>query len=287
MHTKIYNEKIEYCIEIIETIIGSAIIAIAVSLLLLPNQLSSGGFTGIATVIYYLFKVPMGTTIILLNIPLFLVAIYKLGKGFFCKTILGTISLSVFIDILDRLQPLTDDRFLSCIYGGVILGIGTSIILKAGSSTGGTDLVSNIVRKYNSNIKMGQVIIIMDIVIIGINVLVFKQLEIGLYSAIAMYLEGKMIDIVFEGIYFSKLMIIISEKNKEISDMIEKNVDRGITGLYGKGMYTKQDKLILMCVASRKDVVKIKKISQKIDDKCFIIISNAREVYGEGFKVDK
>lgn len=228
----------------------------------------------------------MGYTIIALNIPLFIITIFKLGKPFLVKTIIGTVSLSVFIDLLDKLEPLTSDRFLSCIYGGIILGIGTAIILKSNSSTGGTDLVSNIVRKYNRNIKMGQVIIIMDIIIIGINVLFFGELEIGLYSAIAMYLEGKLIDIIFEGIYFTKLVIIISNKNDEIAKEIESKVERGATGLYGKGMYTNEDKLVLMCVASRKDVVKVKRIAQKIDSRCFIVISNAREVYGEGFKVE-
>ena len=200
-------------IEILETILGSLIMAIATSLFLLPNQLSSGGFAGIATILYYLLKIPMGTTILALNIPFFLFAGYKLGKRFFLKSMVGTISFSIFIDILDKIEPLTHDRFLACIYGGIIIGLGTAILLKANSSTGGSDLVSQLVKKYNYNIRMSTVIIIMDTVIVGLNVIFFKEIEIGLYSAIAIYLMGKIIDIVFEGIYFTKLLIIISDNN--------------------------------------------------------------------------
>lgn len=273
-------------IEILGTILGSGIMAAGVSLFLLPNQLSSGGFSGIATITYYLLNIPMGTMILILNIPLFILAIYKIGKKFFIKSLIGTISLSVFIDLFEKFEPLTQDRFLACIYGGIIIGIGTAIILKSKSSTGGTDLVSNIIREYNSKIRMGTVIVIIDIIIIALNVIFFREIEIGLYSAIAIYLDGKMIDIIFEGIYFTKLLFIISDKNEEIARAIEKNIKRGVTGLNGKGMYTKNDKLVLMCAAPRGDVAKIKELAQKIDKNSFIILSNAREVFGEGFKED-
>ena len=271
-------------IEILETILGSLIMAIATSLFLLPNQLSSGGFAGIATILYYLLKIPMGTTILALNIPFFLFAGYKLGKRFFLKSMVGTISFSIFIDILDKIEPLTHDRFLACIYGGIIIGLGTAILLKANSSTGGSDLVSQLVKKYNYNIRMSTVIIIMDTVIVGLNVIFFKEIEIGLYSAIAIYLMGKIIDIVFEGIYFTKLLIIISDKNEIIAQEIGERIRKGTTGLYGKGMYTNNEKLVLICAASRGDVDKVKKVAREIDSKSFIIIANAREVVGVGFK---
>ena len=204
-------------IEIIETIVGAFIMAVATSLFLLPNQLSSGGFAGIATILYYFLKIPMGISILAFNIPLFLFAGYKLGKRFFIKSIIGTITFSLSIDILDKLTPLTQDRFLACIYGGIIIGLGTAIILKANSSTGGSDLISLLVKKYNSDIRTSNVIIIVDTIIVGLNVLFFREIEIGLYSAIAIYLMGKMIDIIFEGIYFTKLVIIISNKSQEIS----------------------------------------------------------------------
>lgn len=283
--TKINKQNIyKFGKEIVETILGAIIMAIATSLFLLPNQLSTGGFAGIATILYYFLNIPMGTTIILINIPLFLWAIYKLGKGFVIKSFIGTTLFSVFINILDKVNPLTQDRFLACIYGGIVMGLGTAIILKANSSTGGSDLISTIAKKYNPNIRMGSIITILDCVIVGLNMLFFKEIEVGLYSAIAIYLVGKMIDIIFEGIYFTKLIIIISNKNEEIANEITKNIGRGVTGLYGKGMYKDEQKLILICAVSRKNIGQIKQAAQSIDPHSFLIITNAREVFGLGFK---
>ena len=269
--------------EIIGTILGSGIMAIGVSLFLLPNQLSTGGFSGIATIAYYIFNIPLGVANIILNIPLFLIALYKLGTKFIGKSIIGTISLSIFIDLFDNISPLTEDRFLSCIYGGIVIGLGTAIVLKMGASTGGTDLVSNVVRGYKPTVKMGNIITTMDIVIVILNVLAFRKIEIGLYSAIAIFLMGKIIDVVFEGINFTKMLIIISDKSEEISKNIHQ-LERGVTGLYGKGMYSEKDKLVLICATARKDLAKVRKIAQEIDKNSFIIITNAREVYGKGFK---
>lgn len=270
--------------EIIGTIVGSFIMAVGIALFLLPNQLSSGGITGIATITYYLLKIPMGTVIMAINIPLFLFSGYKIGKAFFIKSIIGTISLSFFIDILDKIEPLTNDRFLACVYGGIIIGIGTAILLKENSSTGGSDLISYIAKKYNPTIRTSNIILIIDFIIICLNMLFFKEIEIGLYSAIAIYLMGKIIDILFEGIYFTKMMIIISDKSEEIAKNIENEIKRGTTGIYGKGMFTNKEKLILMCVAPRKDIAKIKLMARKIDANSFIIITNSREVLGQGFK---
>lgn len=271
-------------IEIIGTIFGATIMATATSFFLLPNQLSSGGFSGIATIFYYFLNIPMGTTILAFNVPLFLFAGYKLGKSFFIKTIIGTTTFSIALDIFDKLPALTQDRFLACIYGGIIIGLGTAIILKSNSSTGGSDLISNIVRKYKPDITMSNVITIIDTAIVALNVLFFKEIEIGLYSAITIYLMGKIIDIVFEGIHFTKLLIIISDRNEEIAQQIGDKVEKGTTGLFGKGMYTNENKLILLCAASRGDVARVKQVVRKIDPKCFIIIANAREVVGLGFK---
>jgi len=282
MNIKSKNIK-KTIIETLETILGAFFMATATSLFLLPNQLSSGGFAGIATIAYYFLNIPMGTTILALNIPLFIFAGYKLGKDFFIKSIIGTTSFSIFIDILDKLEPFTHDRFLACIYGGIIIGIGTAIILKANASTGGSDLVSMLTRKYKPDIRTSNVIIIVDAIIVGLNMIFFKEIEIGLYSAIAIYLMGKMIDIIFEGIYFTKLLIIISDKNEQIAEEIGEQVGKGTTGLYGKGMYTDESKLVLICAASRGDVAKVKNVSKKVDSKCFIIIANAREVLGLGF----
>ena len=270
--------------ECVGTIVGSFFIAIAVSLLLLPNELSSGGFAGIGTIFYYLLNIPVGITILALNIPLFLFAIYKIGKLFFLKTVIGTVSLSFFIDILDKYPALTNEKILACVYGGILTGIGTAIILKSNSSTGGSDLLALIIKEYKPKIEVGKMLVIIDTVIVLSNMFFLKNFEIGLYSAIAIYMMGLLIDIIFAGIYFTKLLYIISDKSEEISDAIENKIERGVTGIYGKGMYTNNDKLILMCAVRRNDIGNIKELIREIDKNAFIIITNSREVLGYGFK---
>lgn len=257
--------------------------AISSALILLPNQLSTGGFSGISTIIYYLFKYPLGTSMIILNIPLLLISFFKINKNLFVKSIIGTILLSVFIDLLEPLEPITNDRFLACIYGGIIMGLGTAIILKAGASTGGTDLLSYVIRAYNNIFSSSSLITIADTIIIFVNILVFGEVEIGLYSAIAIYLMGKMIDIVFEGIYFTKVMFIISDKYEKISKEVGVKVRRGSTGIYSKGMYTGDNKVMLFCVGSRKEIAEIKQIIKAIDKNAFIVTADARETLGKGF----
>lgn len=164
------------------------------------------------------------------------------------------------------------------------MAFGTSIILKAKASTGGTDLITYITKAYKPEVRMGSLIVIIDIIIVGLNVIFFRELEIGLYSAITIYIMGKVIDVIFEGIYFTKLIYIISDHNDKIAKVIGKDIKRGTTGLYGKGMYKQDEKMVLLCAASRRDVSRIKQIVNKIDPLAFIIISNSREVFGKGFK---
>lgn len=280
--TKLAIKK--YLKEGIEIVIGCLLMALGTALFLLPNQLSSGGFAGISTIIYYLLGTPLGLTMLALNIPLIILTIIKVGKEIAVKGILGTIVLSTFIDIFEKIEPLTEDRLLASIYGGILIGLGTAIVLKANASTGGTDLLSYIIRAFKPHFKTSNLIIIVDTTIVILNVLFFKEIEIGLYSAIAIYLMGKMIDIVFEGVYFTKTMFIVSNKYREIAQEIGQKLDRGSTAIYAKGTYTREKKMVLWCVASRGEVVRIKQIAQEIDPRAFIVISNAREAWGKGFK---
>lgn len=274
----------KYSFEILLILLGSLIMSIATSLFLLPNQLSSGGFSGIATITYYLFNWKMGTVILMLNIPFFIFAFIRIGKEFVIKSVIGTAFLSYFINVFEGINALTTDRFLACIYGGILIGVGTSLILKASASTGGGDLISYIIRSFKPELSTSNLIVFFDTAVIILNVICFKELEIGLYSAISIYLMGKVIDIVFEGVGFSKMIFIISEKYENISNEIAKQVLRGTTGIFSKGMYTNKEKMMLMCVAGRREVIEIKKIVSKIDQKSFIVITNVREVYGKGFK---
>ena len=142
-------------------------------------------------------------------------------------------------------------------------------------------------KKYKPSLELGNTIIIIDIVIVILNMVFLKEIEIGLYSTIAIYLMGKIIDILFEGIHFTKLLLIVSDKSEEISKQIEEKIERGVTGLYGKGMYTNEDKLVLMCAVTRRDIAKIKEVAKKIDENSFIIVTNSREVVGLGFKEEE
>ena len=271
-------------LEILYTILGSLIMAFATAQFLLPNHLSTGGFSGIGTIVYYLWNIPVGTTNFVINIPLLILAYLKIGKYFILKAIGGTISLSLFLNILETLPSLTEDRLLACIYGGILMGFGTALIFKANASTVGTDLITTLLKKFNVQIRTSNIVIIFDTIIVLLSVLFFRTIEVGLYSAIAIYLMGKMIDISFEGINFSKMIIIISDKYDQISDSINKVLARGTTGLYGKGMYTNKERTILLCVVNRNEVSKIRKIVDEVDKNAFIVISNAREVFGKGFK---
>lgn len=279
------NKIVQTIQEYVIIALGCTIMAAGVSLFLLPNELSTGGFSGIATIVYYFFKVPMGVTVLALNIPLLIIAYFKIGKQLFARSIYGTIVFSLMIDLIDKITPLTHDRFLGCIYGGIFAGIGTAIILKFDASTGGSDLLSHIIRAYKKQYKSSSLILSVDTVVIALNVIFFKNIEIGLYSAIAIFLMGKMIDLIFEGVNFAKVIFIISPKYEEIAGQISASINRGSTGLFSKGMYTDQEKLTLLCVGSRTEAYEMQSIAKDIDKEAFIIIINAREVIGKGFKI--
>lgn len=270
--------------DVLLMVIGCLIMALGTSFFLLPNQLSSGGFTGISTIFFYLLKFPIGTTMFVLNIPLFILGYIRLGKKFIIKSIAGTTILSLFLNALEKVPIIVQDKFLASIYGGIIVGIGMSLILKSKTSTGGTDLLIYIIRSFKPEFQTSSLIIIIDVVIIGLNILFLRNIEIGLYSAIAIYIMGKMVDIVFEGINFTKIIFIISNKLETISKELESKTSRGSTGIYTKGMYTNEDRMMLMCVGNRNEIAKIKEIALNIDKKAFVIITNSREIFGKGFK---
>ena len=264
--------------------LGCIIMAAGVSLFLLPNELSTGGFAGIGTIIYYLFKIPLGTTMLLLNIPLLIIAYFRVGKKLLFRSIYGTAIFSILVDIFDTAKVATNDRLLACIYGGVLTGIGTAIILKYQASTGGSDLLSYVIKSFKNEYRTSNIIFLIDFIIIALNVIFFKKIEIGLYSAIAIFLMGKMIDIIFEGVNFTKIVLIISPKYNEIAKEVGEEISRGSTGIYAKGMYTNEEKMMLLCVGSRTEAYAIENIAKKEDENSFIMILNAREVLGKGFK---
>ena len=269
---------------VIGIILGCVLASFGTAIFLLPSKLSSGGFSGIATILYYLFNFKIGTVIILLNIPLFIYSYFKISKSFTIKSVFATVMYSKFIDMFEGINVYIEDRFLSCIYGGVFIGIGLALVLKCGASTGGTDLVAQIAVKRRINAKISTIIIIIDIIVVCLNIIVFKAIEIGLYSFITIWIIGKMIDLLFEGINYSKIIYIISKKNSIISETLSRDLDKGITNIYAESGFDKKEIKIIMCVCKRYDVENIKNEVYKNDRNAFIIIANAREVFGLGFK---
>jgi len=278
----------KYIIEVIGTIIGSSIMAFGIALFLLPNQLSSGGFSGITTVLYYLFDLKIGTTTLLMNIPLFIMAYLKLGKKFLAKAIFGTVTFSVLLNIFEMLMQnvrvITQDKLLASIYGGLVIGMGTAIIIKNNGSTGGTELLGHIISKVKPRYKTGNLMTMFDIAIVTFNIIALKQIEIGLYSAISIYIISKIIDAIAEGINFTKMIFIVSDKYEEISKEISDKLGRGSTAIEAEGMYENKQRKILWCVASKGEITRIRQIANDIDKNSFMSIFNAREVYGMGFK---
>lgn len=270
--------------EVLLTFLGTAIAGVGMGSFLLPNKLSSGGFAGIATIFYYFFGWNVGITVIILNIPFFIWAAMRLGKEFLVKAILGTFSLSFFIDIFENIAFVSNDRLLSCIYGGILVGIGTGLIFKAYTSTGGTDLIVQIAKSYGARVSSSRLLNSIDICVVILNVIFFREIDIGLYSAIAIFLDGVMIDIIFEGINFSKLVFIVSDKNDEIMKLLHEKINCGVTELYGRGSYMHKDKIVLMSIVNRSEIPALKESVYMVDEGAFLVVANAREVYGLGFK---
>lgn len=251
---------------------------------LLPNKLSFGGMTGISTILYYIFGFQIGTVVFILNIPLFILALFKFGKKFCIRSISGTIFLSLFLNMFENISAITDDKLLASIAGGIVVGLGTVIVFNTNATTGGSDIVVKYIKKKFPNLKTGSLITIIDTTIVLANVIFLKDIEIGLYSAIAIFAVGRVIDTAYEGIGFSKTIFIISKQYEEIAKAINIELERGATGIYSKGMYTDTQNMMLFCVVGRNEVSYVRKIVEKIDTKAFMVISNTREVFGTGFK---
>lgn len=272
-----------FCIDVIQIIIGTAIMSFGITAFLLPNKLSFGGITGIATIVYYIFGTPIGNVVLLCNVPLFILAFFKFGKKFCIKSLIGTVFLSLFLNIFENISAITYDRLLASIAGGIIVGIGTVVVFHANASTGGSDIMVKYIKKKVPNLKTGSITATIDTLIVLANVFFLKDIEIGLYSAITIFAIGRMIDTAYEGIGFSKTIFIISKHHKEIARAISLELERGVTGIYSKGMYTNTDNIMLLCVVGRNEVSYVRNIVNKIDSKAFMIISNTREVLGQGF----
>jgi uncharacterized membrane-anchored protein YitT (DUF2179 family) len=252
-----------------------------------PYRMAPGGVYGIAIILHHLIGLPIGVMGLAMDIPLTLIGIRILGPRFGVKTIVGFVSTSLWISLLEYYwgyEPLVQDaELLSAIYGGVLLGVGLGMVFKAKATSGGTDIVAMIISRY-TKLPVGQVLIVVDSVIVLGGLAAFGDWVIPLLSWLVIFLTGKIIDAILEGVGYDKSVIIISDSHELIRDKIINDLKRGGTYIHGIGMYEGVEKKIIMTVVNRREVVLLKHYISQIDPKAFIMVTDANEIMGDGFK---
>lgn len=268
---------------------GSLIFAASVNVFTAPNNLAPGGLTGLATIVNYASadRFPIGITILVLNIPIFIWAFVEGGWRFVAKTIAATVASSLAIDFAAPFMPAyRGDMLLTTVFGGFLAGLGLALILSRGATTGGTDMIATLLGKHFPHLSMGRLLLAIDMVIVVFSAFVYRNYESPLYAAIVIFITSKVIDTVLYGFSSAtgKMMFIISPKNLEIADRIMSELDRGVTELKARGCYTKQDNGVLLCAVRRQEVHKTYRIVHELDPNAFIIVGEAGEINGEGFR---
>ncbi len=269
---------------IVVLMVGALLVGISIGLVLLPVKITTGGFSGLATILYYLSDIPAEIGLILLNIPAFLITGKVLGIKYGIKSFIGMIFCSLGIRIGEAIPSITSDLMLSALYGGVISGLGMALTYRAGGSTGGTDLVARLVHEKKQHINMGEILLVVDGIIITAMSFIFENIEIGLYSMVAAFVMTKMIDLILEGADYAKGVFIITNKEKEIADYIHTTLRRTSTKINATGTYTNEEKSILMCVVNKKQIPRLKEKILEIDNSAFTIVTTVTEAIGKGFK---
>ena len=283
METKT-KAALQTALRVFRILLGSAVFAVGIQWFYHPATLLSGGVTGIAMIINYIWSLPTGTVMFVLNLPLFLIAFKNYGWRFVAGSLLGTFACSLFIDLLSLVRvDITAEPFLASVFGGIITGLGLGIVYATGATTGGTDIIAKLIREKYPYVNFGTMILFLDAAIIAVYALIFRKYENAMYTVIAVYIAARVIDLVLYGSSQSKLCHIISEYSDEIKLAIVEKLNRGVTVLSGKGAYSGQDKQILLCVVKRQQIVEIKKIVKNIDKSAFVIVTDTRDVFGEGF----
>ena len=278
--------KIKEVLNYILAILGGCLVGIGEGWILIPLKLTTGGFNGVAMIVYYLWGISVGLVSILLNLPLFLVSLKMLGIKYSIKTLIAMLITSLMMEISSLWQPLTSDMLLASIFGSVIIGAGIALCLKGSSTTGGTDLLAKLIQTKNKHMQMGNIILVIDGIIIAFASFTFESIEIALYSGIAVFVMTKVIDFILDGGKYEKAMFIITNKSEEISNYIMKDIKRGVTKINAIGEYSGENKEILLCVANKREVPRIKDEIKLIDEKSFTIITTATEAIGNGFSIE-
>lgn len=268
--------------------VGVFLIAIAINWVYDPAGMVTGGVTGLGISVKYLsgkflpFEIPVWLTNLAFNIPLLLLAWRVLGKKFILRTLAATGMLSFFIYLIPYIPVFEEDALLACVFGGVITGAGMGLVLATMSTTGGTDVLCMLIHEKLKHVSVPQLLNIVDGIVVVTGVFVFG-INQALYAIISVYIVSKVSDGIMDGMKFAKMAYIISEQYEEIAERILTVLDRGVTGLNATGMYSNKDRKVLFCVVSKKEMVEVLDITHRIDPQAFVIVSDVREVMGEGF----
>ncbi|MDF2873655.1 MAG: putative 5xTM rane YitT family [Sporomusa sp.] len=264
-------------------VLGTVITALALNIFLIPNKVAAGGTSGLATVLHHIFGLPVGMTMLALDIPMFLISVKVLGARFGVNTLLGAGILAASIDLTAPFVPvLTRDLLLNSIYGGVLAGVGMGIVFKFKGTTAGTDLAAALINKL-TGISLGQALLGVDFFVIALAGVAFGSAELSLYALISLFVTTQIIDLVQEGPSAAKAFFIMSHSSDAVADAIMAELGRGVTLLAGRGAYTKAERDVVFCVVSTREVSHLKDLVYRIDREAFVIVADAHEVLGEGF----
>ena len=263
-------------------LVGLIFCALGFNLFLIPNNIAAGGFTGIAQLINSVTGFPVGTIALILNVPLFLVSMKSLGLRFGVRSLAATIGFSLLLDNL-HVPVVTNDLWLSTVYGGLMSGLGFGLILRGSATTGGTDMLASLIHRLIPSIRVSVGMFIIDGLVILASAFVYDTAA-AMYALICILISNVVIDFVLEGPNSSHSFFIISDKSDEIAARIMQELDRGVTGLEGMGMYSHQHKRVLLCVVSRMETVTLRRIVFSVDPRAFVVSAKAHDTYGEGFK---
>ena len=270
---------------ILTIIFGAAIYAFGLTYFVVPHHLFEGGATGITLITYYLFNIPISVMNLLINIPLFILAWKIFGSKTLYTSLLGTISLSIWLAIFEKIPlsfNLEGDLVIVALVAGVLLGLGLGVIFNAGGTTGGTDIVARILNKY-TNISVGKLLFALDFLILMLILIIFQDLRLVTYTLLFDFIVSRVIDLIGEGGYAGKGFMIIPQKPMEVADKINEELGRGVTFISGQGYYSQKDLKIIYCIVARNEMIKMKELIHTIDPRAFITITEAHEILGEGF----
>lgn len=263
---------------------GVILTALGLDMFLIPNKIAAGGVSGIATILHYLINVPVGAAMLVLNVPLFAMGIYRMGLRFGFRSLYGTIALSVAVDALAPFLPVpTQDILLASLFGGVLVGLGLGLVFRYKGTTGGTDLAAAVLRTY-TGVNIGQLLFLVDAIVVVAAGITFNSAELAMYALITIFITAWLIDLVQEGFSYAKAFLIISDRPSEISTAIVEGLNRGATAWPARGVYTGVDREIIFSVVNRSEVSRLKEIVYSVDPRAFVILADVHEVLGEGFK---